>query len=830
MILKRLAVESFGCFAEPFEVSFAPGLTVIRGPNEAGKSTLRQALQMALFQKATSTADAVKALATWGAERGFVLELDYENDGQHFVLRKDFGSRRATLRRNGEILSENSDRVQELLDEHLAPLNDEKVFSSVTCVEQGALARLVEAGGRSGKALEQAIETAVTGGAERQRLAEIISQLEREIQRLGVGFSEDPDKARPYKIPGPVRAAQETVERLESELAKANEEAEQVALAREEEAEAEGKLADLTAEREAATRLYQACTEAERLKRQADEARKAEDDCRKRLDHIRELDAALSQLRSKREGLQRASALTPEVLGEIAKDLAQAERLEHTAQEEQPSHEQRARRLRTLEEEISRLEQGKAEVAGGAALTDETLRELETLEKGVGNLDEQVEELERARTLVRSPVQAVLLTLALAFALAGVVLFVAGRPQLGIYCWAAAGALSGVALRAHLAYRAQARALDEELARVSNQLASARSRFESRLAELAVGSLAEARDLRARYDKWRAEIDKLEAERSGLRQSWPEKPPETRLEDAAALRQKAQSRLAELGYASLEEAQEARRQFDELEQEIAQLEAQRDGTLMGETTETLEAVMADHARKRRDAEARLSEDPLLQKAQAMTAEEVARLTRQIEQLERDIARHTERRASARATRERFGDAPDKAASLEAQLEQAKRLFEANKHAYDVRVALRDILKPVAAQFDARWKPRVAARVGDLLSHITRGRYCSIETARGVDFTLHLPGSGQPVRPAQLSHSTREQLYLAARIALLEEMCAGKQFPLILDDPFVSFDGERRAAAAAMCRQLAEGRQVVLLTCSEEYDGLADQVNVLPPPR
>jgi len=121
-------------------------------------------------------------------------------------------------------------------------------------------------------------------------------------------------------------------------------------------------------------------------------------------------------------------------------------------------------------------------------------------------------------------------------------------------------------------------------------------------------------------------------------------------------------------------------------------------------------------------------------------------------------------------------------------------------------------------------------VGELLSGITRGRYRRIETSEGVDFRLYPPGSThEGVRPTQLSQSTKEQLYLAARIALLEQMSPENPLPLILDDPFASFDADRRAAAARMCKRLAERHQVILLTCSEEYDALADRVEVLPPP-
>jgi len=54
LILQTLRVERVRRFYEPLELSFDPTANLIHGPNEAGKSTLVDALQAVLFYKATS--------------------------------------------------------------------------------------------------------------------------------------------------------------------------------------------------------------------------------------------------------------------------------------------------------------------------------------------------------------------------------------------------------------------------------------------------------------------------------------------------------------------------------------------------------------------------------------------------------------------------------------------------------------------------------------------------------------------------------------------------------------------------------------------------------
>src|SRR5439155_8692954 len=52
LILRRVRLESFRCFAEPLELGpLDERITVVYGPNGAGKSTLLHALERALFDR-----------------------------------------------------------------------------------------------------------------------------------------------------------------------------------------------------------------------------------------------------------------------------------------------------------------------------------------------------------------------------------------------------------------------------------------------------------------------------------------------------------------------------------------------------------------------------------------------------------------------------------------------------------------------------------------------------------------------------------------------------------------------------------------------------------
>jgi hypothetical protein len=81
----------------------------------------------------------------------------------------------------------------------------------------------------------------------------------------------------------------------------------------------------------------------------------------------------------------------------------------------------------------------------------------------------------------------------------------------------------------------------------------------------------------------------------------------------------------------------------------------------------------------------------------------------------------------------------------------------------------------------------------------------------------------------LSKGTIDQVFLAARIGLVRLVTQGRRPPLVLDDPFVTFDDARAARAALLLRELSSDFQVIYLACSNRYNGLADSVVELPGP-
>ncbi len=111
-----------------------------------------------------------------------------------------------------------------------------------------------------------------------------------------------------------------------------------------------------------------------------------------------------------------------------------------------------------------------------------------------------------------------------------------------------------------------------------------------------------------------------------------------------------------------------------------------------------------------------------------------------------------------------------------------------------------------------------ARAGALFARLTGGAFAGLATDFDADGQPQLvarrPGGSSPGVDA-LSEGTRDQLFLALRLAALEEH-AGRAaaLPFVGDDLFQSFDDSRAEAGLAVLAEVGRAFQVILFTHHE----------------
>jgi uncharacterized protein YhaN len=128
-------------------------------------------------------------------------------------------------------------------------------------------------------------------------------------------------------------------------------------------------------------------------------------------------------------------------------------------------------------------------------------------------------------------------------------------------------------------------------------------------------------------------------------------------------------------------------------------------------------------------------------------------------------------------------------------------------------AAAELIEHATASIHRDLAPRLAASVADRLALLTEGRYTAVnvDTAH---FEVSLLGRDRPdlVGLELLSHGTRDQVSLLLRLALAEVLSdAGEAVPLLLDEPLLSADPQRRATALQFLWNVSATNQVIIST-------------------
>lgn len=112
--------------------------------------------------------------------------------------------------------------------------------------------------------------------------------------------------------------------------------------------------------------------------------------------------------------------------------------------------------------------------------------------------------------------------------------------------------------------------------------------------------------------------------------------------------------------------------------------------------------------------------------------------------------------------------------------------------------------------------QLLASISELLERMTEGRYVKVEPDLEKEGGLLLVGQGDiRKKPVELSTGTREQLYLAIRLAYIRHYCQGAEpLPVLMDDILVNFDDDRQVATLKVLADFDPEIQIILLTCHQ----------------
>ena len=150
--------------------------------------------------------------------------------------------------------------------------------------------------------------------------------------------------------------------------------------------------------------------------------------------------------------------------------------------------------------------------------------------------------------------------------------------------------------------------------------------------------------------------------------------------------------------------------------------------------------------------------------------------------------------------------------METQLDQINQRIAKLEDTYNALTIAQETLSEAADILQRRFAPKITNHAQSLFSRLTGGRYDRLSLAE--DLTVHAGATGETTLHSALwrSEGTTDQLYLALRLAVSQDLTP--EAPFILDDALVRFDDTRLTKALGILEEAAADRQVILFTCQD----------------
>jgi DNA repair exonuclease SbcCD ATPase subunit len=234
-MITGLTIKNFRKF-DDLQLNFGKGINVIRGDNEAGKSTIMAAILTALYTDVnTRSRGFFEQNLPWRKQTEQMrLEVDFLTEEGSFKLVRDFGSKLQELTGVSQKLKlADGPAIASYLEDHLG-IAPREVFETSSFVRQNEIAALgLTADVR--KRLQMVSALSSSG----LNLEENVKVLRKELQQLRLGLD------RPSKTPGAIKQFQMQQAKLTQDLEQARQLASQADAAKSSSSQAGSKLRQL---------------------------------------------------------------------------------------------------------------------------------------------------------------------------------------------------------------------------------------------------------------------------------------------------------------------------------------------------------------------------------------------------------------------------------------------------------------------------------------------------------------------------------------------------------------------------------------------------------
>jgi DNA repair exonuclease SbcCD ATPase subunit len=794
--LERVEVHGFKQFAGKEEFLFSDKINVITGPNEAGKSTILDAILVSLFDCKPSEKE---HFCSWNNSDICTVELDFNLDDDTYKIKRDIKNNKSSLWKKAGVkfteVSSSKKKITDFVDKHFG-FKELRVFSNTLVIGQNDITILqpkTPTERTTFTKLKQMIEQSTAGSKDvDSSLSKVIANVNNMHKDL-VSTSR-----REAKIP----QIEQEIEKLNAKLVEARSKKQnhtKNAKAKEDiESELNLKSSNLDKLENRKT-LYDAKKRIDENRRQFEAANKK---AQSSLNHMSSLEKEISDTEAEAEPFERKyGAFSDE-------NRYKVHNLTTSCNEAKIRLEDKKRMLQEEKDYLEKINENKDQYAGFDNYSESDVQDIISKINRWRTVSSQ---LEQQPEIVSPPSSQKGYVISLILVVSGII---AGVALDNIPVGAAVGLLLGI-----LSYRI----LNTNNTEIPNEhLTTELDEYEDEFSKIKLNITSfdphtfqdKSKEYFALHRDIRTLVDRIE--QLGI--------------DVSAEKATLESKSSELD-AIIRDIPDY--SYDSLEDEVSQLKSYR--VTIDEKRKALKKLLANNSKEEIEESLRANASEILKldvewkelkldyvsfsDEEINAIANIDNLRMEVKRLDREYAE-----SQGRVKESLNSDIDDLA--FEEEIEFLKDRKDKLKYKAQLFEILLKYLDETDVEIKKRFAPQVAEKMTPWLSRVTNDKYSTISLSSDMDLAIQLPEMDSFVDIGSLSRGTQDQIYLGLRIVIGDLISGEKNVPVFLDDTMHTFDSVRLGAVKTLFDEITQERQVFLFSHNDAYKEWGEQGTII----
>lgn len=133
------------------------------------------------------------------------------------------------------------------------------------------------------------------------------------------------------------------------------------------------------------------------------------------------------------------------------------------------------------------------------------------------------------------------------------------------------------------------------------------------------------------------------------------------------------------------------------------------------------------------------------------------------------------------------------------------------------------IKDISKNIHSHVAPNLNKTLGEIMSKITGGKYSSVKVDDNMNIMVLDENSGQMVSAETLSNGTIDQIYLALRFSIIDNLLLDSRMPIMIDDSFIQYDDDRLKEVLSYLLERAKTKQIIMFTCQTREEKILNEL-------